>query len=89
MRPTVIFDKFACLLMMFCSEKVIERLSIVLFFSSFFLDESRFPWAGAGVGIIVGVIIVISDYLFTKTPSLSVRFFNKLNVFTQIIDLAN
>jgi len=32
--------------------------------------ESRVPWVGAGIGIILGVIIVISDTLLTKSPTL-------------------
>lgn len=31
--------------------------------------ESRVPWAGAGIGIVLGVIIVVSDQL-TKSPAL-------------------
>lgn len=35
-------------------------------------DESRLPWVGAGIGIILGVIIVISDNVLTKAPTLTV-----------------
>ncbi|KAJ6646754.1 U-box domain-containing protein 70 [Pseudolycoriella hygida] len=31
--------------------------------------ESRVPWVGAGIGLVLGVIIVVSDQL-TKTPAL-------------------
>lgn len=30
------------------------------------------PWVGAGIGIILGVIIVISDNVLTKAPTLTV-----------------
>ncbi|XP_014244695.1 hsp70-Hsp90 organizing protein 1-like [Cimex lectularius] len=33
--------------------------------------NEQVPWLGAGVGIIIGVIIVIADQLFTNTPSIS------------------
>jgi len=32
--------------------------------------DSRVPWVGAGIGIIVGVIIVLLDHLAAKTPTL-------------------
>lgn len=32
--------------------------------------EHRLPWVGAGIGIIVGVIIALSDRLLTKNPTL-------------------
>jgi hypothetical protein len=32
-------------------------------------DETRLPWVGAGIGIIIGVIIVLSDQLLTKRPA--------------------
>lgn len=32
--------------------------------------DSRVPWVGAGIGIIVGVIIVILDQLVTKKPTI-------------------
>lgn len=37
--------------------------------------EKRVPWVGAGIGIIVGVIIVISDQLIATKPTLQVSFF--------------
>ncbi|XP_075230363.1 hsp70-Hsp90 organising protein-like isoform X2 [Lycorma delicatula] len=33
--------------------------------------DIQIPWLGAGLGIILGVAIVISDYAFTQSPSLS------------------
>lgn len=50
-------------------------------------DESRLPWVGAGIGIILGVIIVISDSVLTKAPTLTVshvQLFN-LSVFNYYI----
>lgn len=32
--------------------------------------ERRLPWVGAGIGIILGVIISLSDQLLTKTPTI-------------------
>lgn len=32
--------------------------------------DSRVPWVGAGIGIIVGVIIVLLDQLATKKPTI-------------------
>lgn len=33
--------------------------------------DMQIPWLGAGLGIILGVAIVIADYAFTQSPSLS------------------
>ncbi|XP_033226402.1 hsp70-Hsp90 organizing protein 3-like isoform X2 [Belonocnema kinseyi] len=33
--------------------------------------DQQIPWLGAGVGIILGVIVVIADYVFTNKPTLS------------------
>ncbi|XP_076288950.1 serine/threonine-protein phosphatase 5-like [Lasioglossum baleicum] len=33
--------------------------------------DQQIPWLGAGVGIILGVIVVIADYVFTNKPSLT------------------
>lgn len=35
--------------------------------------EERVPWAGCGIGIVLGVIIVLADQLLTKGPSVTVR----------------
>ena len=35
--------------------------------------DQQIPWLGAGVGIILGVIVVIADYVLTNKPTLSVR----------------
>ncbi|KAL2717817.1 hsp70-Hsp90 organizing protein 3-like isoform X1 [Vespula squamosa] len=35
--------------------------------------DQQIPWLGAGVGIILGVIVVIADYVFTNKPTLTVR----------------
>lgn len=37
-------------------------------------DEKRLPWAGAAVGIVLGIIIVIADQLLTKSPTIKVIF---------------
>lgn len=34
--------------------------------------DSRVPWVGAGIGIVLGVIIVILDQVATKSPTVSV-----------------
>lgn len=49
---------------------------LILIYILHFTDEKRLPWAGAGVGIVLGVIIVIADQLFTKAPSISVSLGN-------------
>lgn len=33
--------------------------------------DQQIPWLGAGVGIILGVIVVIADYVFTNKPTLT------------------
>ncbi|KAG7203568.1 hypothetical protein KM043_013612 [Ampulex compressa] len=33
--------------------------------------DQQIPWLGAGVGIILGVIVVIADYVFTSKPTLT------------------
>ncbi|XP_066599039.1 uncharacterized protein [Prorops nasuta] len=33
--------------------------------------DQQIPWLGAGVGIILGVIVVISDYVFASKPTLT------------------
>uniref|UniRef100_A0A1Y1LN77 Uncharacterized protein n=1 Tax=Photinus pyralis TaxID=7054 RepID=A0A1Y1LN77_PHOPY len=33
--------------------------------------DSQIPWVGAGVGIVLGVIIVIADYMCTNKPTLT------------------
>lgn len=35
--------------------------------------DQQIPWLGAGVGIILGVILVIADYVFTNKPTLTVN----------------
>ena len=37
--------------------------------------EKQIPWLGAGVGIIIGVIIVLADYLIADKPVLVVQTF--------------
>jgi flagellar biosynthesis/type III secretory pathway M-ring protein FliF/YscJ len=37
-----------------------------------FTADQQIPWLGAGVGIILGVIVVIADYVFTNKPTLTV-----------------
>jgi hypothetical protein len=34
--------------------------------------DDQIPWVGAGVGIIMGVIIVIADHILTYKPTLVV-----------------
>lgn len=36
------------------------------------LYDKRYPWVGAGIGIIIGVIIVLLDQLATKRPTITV-----------------
>ena len=36
--------------------------------------DQQIPWLGAGVGIILGVIVVIADYVFTNKPTLTHPF---------------
>lgn len=46
-----------------------------ILFNNFFVfspADSQIPWLGAGIGIIIGVIIVISDQIATKKPTLTV-----------------
>ncbi|KAF3425735.1 hypothetical protein E2986_05831 [Frieseomelitta varia] len=38
--------------------------------------DQQIPWLGAGVGIILGVIVVIADYVFTNKPTLTVYIYN-------------
>lgn len=33
--------------------------------------DQEIPWLGAGIGIILGVIVVIADYVFTNKPTLT------------------
>lgn len=37
------------------------------------------PWAGCGMGIVVGVIIVLADQLYTKKPSMKVCMVARTN----------
>ena len=39
---------------------------------NYFIADQQIPWLGAGVGIILGVIVVIADYVFTNKPTLTV-----------------
>lgn len=39
---------------------------------NYFVADQQIPWLGAGVGIILGVIVVIADYVFTSKPTLTV-----------------
>lgn len=41
----------------------------------FSLADEQIPWLGAGVGIIIGVIIVISDQTIAPKPTLTVSIF--------------
>lgn len=34
--------------------------------------DSQVPWRGAGVGVIIGVIIVVADFVYTNKPTLTV-----------------
>lgn len=36
--------------------------------------EKQIPWIGAGVGIIIGVVIVLADYVIADKPVLGVRW---------------
>lgn len=42
--------------------------------------EKQIPWVGAGIGIIVGVVIVLADYLIVDKPVLVV-----MNIYYLII----
>lgn len=48
-------------------------------------DEKRAPWAGAAVGIVLGIVIAIADQMLTKTPTIKViyktvvLYFNEIN----------
>ncbi|KAK2583443.1 hypothetical protein KPH14_009417 [Odynerus spinipes] len=33
--------------------------------------DQQIPWLGAGVGIVLGVLVVIADYVFTSEPTLT------------------
>lgn len=46
------------------------------------LYEKRVPWVGAGIGIIIGVIIVISDQILAAKPTLKVQFLFTFIVFS-------
>lgn len=37
-----------------------------------FSADLQIPWVGAGIGIIIGVILVIADYTIPEKPSLKV-----------------
>lgn len=39
--------------------------------------DKRVPWVGAGIGIVLGVIIVLLDQLVTKVPTVSVSVLQK------------
>lgn len=39
---------------------------------NYFVADQQIPWLGAGVGIILGVIVVIADYVFTNKPTFTV-----------------
>ncbi|XP_018324233.1 stress-induced-phosphoprotein 1 [Agrilus planipennis] len=34
-------------------------------------SDAQIPWVGAGVGIVVGVMVVIADYVYTNKPTLT------------------
>lgn len=46
-----------------------NRINLIKFY---FTADQQIPWLGAGVGIILGVIVVIADYVFTNKPTLTV-----------------
>lgn len=58
-----------------CYEAERSYSSIITYYWAFghSIVEKRIPWVGAGIGIIIGVTIVIADYVFTKAPTLTVR----------------
>lgn len=51
---------------------------LILFYLRSFLKKEPFsaddqvPWLGAGIGIVLGVVIVIGDFIFTNKPTLTV-----------------
>lgn len=50
-------------------------LYVFLINKLFFAADEQIPWLGAGIGIILGAVIVIADFLFTKNPTVSVMAF--------------
>lgn len=49
----------------------------------YFIADQQIPWLGAGVGIILGVIVVIADYVFTNKPTLTVYIY-QINNYTNL-----
>ena len=47
--------------------------SFVIYKNNIISADQQIPWLGAGVGIILGVIVVIADYVFTNKPTLTVN----------------
>lgn len=43
----------------------------VFFYFLVFLADEQIPWLGAGIGIVLGAIVVISDFLLTSKPTVS------------------
>lgn len=37
--------------------------------------DDQIPWLGAGIGIVLGVIIVIADFLYTSKPTVNIFFY--------------
>jgi hypothetical protein len=46
--------------------------------------DDQIPWLGAGVGIIMGVLIVVADHILTHKPMLVVSCFNSSHIQLQI-----
>lgn len=46
--------------------------------------EKQIPWIGAGVGIIIGVVIVLADYGLASKPVLGVRDIHRKQIFFKI-----
>jgi hypothetical protein len=42
--------------------------------------DDQIPWLGAGVGIIMGVIIVVADHILTHKPMLVVSAFDNSHI---------
>jgi hypothetical protein len=42
--------------------------------------DDQIPWLGAGVGIIMGVIIVVADHILTHKPTLVVSAFDSSDI---------
>ena len=43
--------------------------------------EKQIPWLGAGIGIILGVAIVLADYLVAEKSVLTVSCFNYFQIY--------